>query len=70
MLSDCQTHRDMAQGAVYLCECQLFGVGIKVTWFGIVQGSILGPILYAIFLYTLQVFNHNSEKQSKSRKIL
>ena len=21
---------------------------VKVTWFGIVQGSILGPILYAI----------------------
>ena len=26
---------------------------IKVTWFGIVQGSILGPILYAIFISPL-----------------
>ena len=23
---------------------------LKVTWYGIVQGSILGPILYAIFI--------------------
>ena len=26
---------------------------VKVTWFGIVQGSILGPILYAIFISPL-----------------
>ena len=26
---------------------------IKVTWYGIIQGSILGPILYAIFISPL-----------------
>ena len=26
---------------------------IRVTWFGIVQGSILGPILYVIFISPL-----------------
>ena len=26
---------------------------IRVTWSGIVQGSILGPILYAIFISSL-----------------
>ena len=27
---------------------------VKVTWYGIVQGSILGPILYAIFISPTQ----------------
>ena len=26
---------------------------VRVTWYGIVQGSILGPILYAIFISPL-----------------
>ena len=36
---------------------------IRVTWYGIVQGSILGPILYAIFispLFEVENFTHPS----------